>query len=133
MRWEQQEVDIEDGDTLPGLGRMRGVLRTVSPKDMPGVRFHEVAARSALNAVPGNSPMPFRWTINPYRGCTHACVYCLAGDTSVLMADGRSKALADVRVGDRIYGTEGRRDRHPRRSSRRRSSRTGQRQSRRSA
>ena len=106
MRWDGQEVDAEDGDALPGLGRMRGVLRTVSPKDMPGVRFHEVAARSALNAVPGNSPMPFRWTINPYRGCTHACVYCLSGDTSVLMADGRSKPLAGIHVGDRIYGTE---------------------------
>ena len=50
--------------------------------------------------------MPFRWTINPYRGCTHACVYCLSGDTSVLMADGRSKPLAGIHVGDRIYGTE---------------------------
>src|SRR5206468_1440482 len=47
----------------------------------PGVRFHEVAARSALNEVPASSAVPFRWTINPYRGCAHACVYCFARGT----------------------------------------------------
>jgi len=46
------------------------------------MRFHEVLARSALNHVPGSSKrMPFAWTINPYRGCQHACVYCLARPT----------------------------------------------------
>src|SRR4051812_47552300 len=50
--------------------------------------------------------MPFRWTINPYRGCSHACVYCLAGDTPVLMADGTQRAIRDLRPGDRIVGTE---------------------------
>lgn len=44
-------------------------------------RFHEVHARSALNRVPRASRMPFRWTVNPYRGCAHACVYCFARDT----------------------------------------------------
>jgi len=38
-------------------------------------RYQEVACRSALNAVKG---MPFKWTLNPYRGCTHACHYCFA-------------------------------------------------------
>src|SRR5215204_5210952 len=38
-------------------------------------RYQEVRCRSALNAVEG---MPFRWTLNPYRGCTHACHYCFA-------------------------------------------------------
>src|SRR6187402_1702239 len=38
-------------------------------------RYQEVTCRSALNAVKG---MPFRWTLNPYRGCTHACQYCFA-------------------------------------------------------
>jgi DNA repair photolyase len=64
-----------------------------------------VEARSVLNKVPKASRMPFRWTINPYRGCTHACTYCLSGETPVLMANGRPKPLAEVRPGDRVYGT----------------------------
>jgi hypothetical protein len=50
--------------------------------------------------------VPFRWTVNPYRGCTHACTYCLDGPTPVLMADGSTKPISDLKVGDRIYGTE---------------------------
>jgi len=42
------------------------------------VTFHEVLAKSALNKVPAGGPMPFTWTVNPYRGCSHACVYCFA-------------------------------------------------------
>ena len=43
--------------------------------------FHEVIAKSALNKVGKTSGMPFGWTINPYRGCSHACVYCFARKT----------------------------------------------------
>jgi DNA repair photolyase len=38
-------------------------------------RYQEITCRSALNPVKG---MPFAWTLNPYRGCTHACHYCFA-------------------------------------------------------
>lgn len=38
-------------------------------------RYQEIQCRSALNAADG---MPFRWTLNPYRGCTHGCHYCYA-------------------------------------------------------
>src|SRR5437660_8682361 len=38
-------------------------------------RYQEVSCRSALNPVKG---MPFNWTLNPYRGCTHGCHYCFA-------------------------------------------------------
>jgi hypothetical protein len=48
----------------------------------------------------------FRWSVNPYRGCLHACAYCMAGDTLILMTDGRTKPLAELRVGDEIYGTQ---------------------------
>jgi DNA repair photolyase len=47
----------------------------------------------------------FRWSLNPYRGCFHACSYCQSADTSILMANGRTSALADIRIGDEIYGT----------------------------
>jgi DNA repair photolyase len=53
-----------------------------------------------------NSPdIPFDQSINPYRGCEHGCVYCLSGDTRILMGDGGQKPLAEVAVGDEIYGT----------------------------
>jgi DNA repair photolyase len=45
------------------------------------IRFYEVQAKSALNRVPEVSQVPFRWTVNPYRGCTHACSYCFARPT----------------------------------------------------
>lgn len=63
---------------LPG---MRGLLRTVRSPEFAGITFHEVEARSALNKVPGGSSMPFDWTLNPYRGCSHACRYCFARNT----------------------------------------------------
>ncbi len=103
-----------DGDeqVLPGLS---GLVRSVRSPEFDGVTFHEIRARSVLNRVPGGS-LPFGWTVNPYRGCSHACTYCLAGDTEILMADGRTRQLADLTVGAEIYGTEslGRRRRYVR-------------------
>lgn len=70
-------------EALPGLAiadvaAVPGHLRTVRAPEFAGVVFHEVLAKSALNRVPGGSSMPFSWTVNPYRGCSHACVYCFA-------------------------------------------------------
>ena len=73
VRWDGLAIEAEDGAALPGMRRLAGLLRTVTSADFPGVRFHEVAARSVLNAVPPASRVGFRWTVNPYRGCTHAC------------------------------------------------------------
>jgi DNA repair photolyase len=80
-------------------------VRTFDNPEFRDITFYEVEAKSILNRVPAASRMPFEWTINVYRGCSHSCSYCLSGDTPILMADGRTKPLADVQVGDAIYGT----------------------------
>src|SRR5713226_3633497 len=47
----------------------------------------------------------FSWSVNPYRGCSQACIYCLAGHTCVLIGDVSTRAIRDLQVGDLIYGT----------------------------
>jgi DNA repair photolyase len=57
------------------------VERTFDTPGFRGITFYEVRARSIINRVPDASRVPFRWTINPYRGCSHACFYCFARNT----------------------------------------------------
>jgi DNA repair photolyase len=53
-----------------------------------------------------NSPdVGFSQSINPYRGCEHGCLYCAHGDTPILMGNGRTLPISELRVGDEIYGT----------------------------
>ncbi len=82
MRWDGQKIDARDG-ALPGLEprALPGLVRTVRTPDFAGVTFHEVLSRTALNRVPDASAVPFRWTVNPMRGCTHGCTYCFARGT----------------------------------------------------
>jgi DNA repair photolyase len=81
MRWDAQRLDFDEPQTLPGLPTVRGLLRSIEVPEFPGLTFHEVRAKSALNAVPKGSAMPFGHTINTFRGCSHACVYCFARGT----------------------------------------------------
>lgn len=81
MRWSGQELGVEEPSALPGLARLNNLVRSVQTPEFAGITFHEVLAKSALNRVPGQSAMPFGWTINPYRGCSHACTYCFARPT----------------------------------------------------
>ena len=104
MRWDQQRIAEDAKGRLPGYAE--SVVRTFDAPEALDIRFHEVRTKSALNRVPGGARLPFAWTVNPYRGCTHACTYCLAGATPVLMADGRRQPIARLRPGDRVYGTE---------------------------
>ena len=101
MRWDAQALrpahgaepsnTADTGNGAPGVAGGRGqspatdallplvgLVRSVTTPKFAGVTFHEVTAKSVLNKVVAGSRMPFEWTINPYRGCSHACVYCFA-------------------------------------------------------
>ena len=80
MRWAGQTLDAADEGALPGLGRA-GLVRSVQTPEFEGITFHEVLCKSALNKVQGDNSLPFTWTINPSRGCSHACRYCFARPT----------------------------------------------------
>jgi DNA repair photolyase len=105
VRWDNLSIEEEERARLPGY-RDDAVIRHFEAPDAIPTRFYEVRAKSILNRVPEASQMPFRWTINTFRGCTHSCVYCQSGETPVLMADGRHRPLHELDVGDAIYGTQ---------------------------
>jgi DNA repair photolyase len=77
LRWALAEN--EAGGTL--FGDERVAERHVGQGAYAGMEFLHVNARTIINTVPAESRMPFRHTINPYRGCSHACVYCFARPT----------------------------------------------------
>src|SRR3974377_2333288 len=77
LRWATAES--EDSDRLFPDAEVAG--RHVGTGAYAGMEFLHVNARTIINTVPPESLMPFRHTINPYRGCSHACVYCFARPT----------------------------------------------------
>ena len=77
VRWENLTTEEDERTRLPGYAQPAVVRHFDAPEALE-TRFYEVHAKSALNRVPEQSRMPFRWTINPYRGCTHACVLSTA-------------------------------------------------------
>ena len=80
MRWDNLTLSDESTqDALFGVGDV--MTRTFDTPEFRGMTFYEIRARSIINKVPGASRMPFSWTLNPYRGCSHACVYCFARRT----------------------------------------------------
>jgi len=80
VRWSNLETEVEERARLPGY-REDAIVRHFDAPEAVETRFYEVQAKSILNHVPEASQMPFRWTINPYRGCTHSCVFCFARPT----------------------------------------------------
>lgn len=120
MRWDGQAIDAERSDMLPGLESNSGFVRSVTTPEFAGVTFHEVLAKSALNRVAAIEGGTYGWTINPYRGCSHACVYCFARPTHTYLefdagADFDRQIVVKTNVADvlrRELGKPGW-DRHP--------------------
>jgi DNA repair photolyase len=77
LRWAL--ASTEEGGTL--FADEQAATRHVGQGAYAGLEFLQVNARTIINAVPAQSAMPFRFTINAYRGCSHACQYCFARPT----------------------------------------------------
>jgi DNA repair photolyase len=80
VRWDSQSVSADHDPRLPGFTEDVVVRRFDAPEALD-TRFHEVRTKSAINRVPTVSRVPFEWTVNPYRGCSHSCCYCFARPT----------------------------------------------------
>jgi DNA repair photolyase len=115
MRWDNLSAPPDAGSpgkaapvapplplALPGA-----IARTFDTPAFAGMTFYEVRAKSIINRVPAASRVPFEWTINPYRGCSHACTYCFARNTHTYLDldaghDFDSKVVVKVNAGELV-------------------------------
>lgn len=91
-RFERLHYDFADAEPDPDG----------EPAD-PRVQYLRDPARSII-ATNDSPDVGFDASINPYRGCEHACVYCLSPSTPVLLRDLSVRRLGEIRVGDRLLG-----------------------------
>ncbi|TDC59723.1 radical SAM protein [Actinomadura sp. GC306] len=111
MRWDHLRLDAGDAPGAPPpdapLIERRAVARTIDTPEFRGMTFYEVHAKTIVNKVPEASRVPFRWTVNPYRGCGHACTYCFARKTHEYLdldsgADFDSRIVVKVNAAERL-------------------------------
>jgi DNA repair photolyase len=118
VRWDNLSASAPElplGVTAPAapplpLALPGAVARTFDTPGFAGMTFYEVRAKSIINRVPAVSRVPFEWTINPYRGCSHACNYCFARNTHTYLDldaghDFDSKVIVKVNAGQ-LLGRE---------------------------
>ncbi|WP_327103994.1 Rv2578c family radical SAM protein [Nonomuraea glycinis] len=106
MRWDNLRLaDAGRDDPAVPLFARDAVTRTFDTPEFRGMTFYEIQARSIINRVPAASRVPFEYTINPYRGCGHRCVYCFARKTHQYLdldsgADFDSKIVVKVNAAE---------------------------------
>ena len=88
-----------------GWTSWHNLVRSVRTPEFAGITFHEVLAKSALNRIPKAAGLPFNWTVNPYRGCSHGCVYCFARHTHTYLDldagdDFDRQIIVKINIGD---------------------------------
>ncbi|HVB91980.1 MAG TPA: radical SAM protein [Acidimicrobiales bacterium] len=103
LRWTL--ADSEDAGAL--FPDERAATRHVGRGAYTGMEFLHVNARTIINTVPPESLMPFRHTVNAYRGCSHACTYCFARPTHEYLGlgigdDFGQKIVVKVNAVDRL-------------------------------
>lgn len=122
--WERHQADFDESERQEKLSKQRESesARQRVNKMRQNIALEEWKALSdaereeIINPVPGeggvfnkqdNESIEWaQWSWNPVTGCKHDCSYCLSGDTLILLADGRSVALKDLTVGEKIIGTK---------------------------
>ena len=106
MRWDNLRLtDHGQADPAVPLFARGAVTRTFDTPEFRGMTFYEIQARSIINRVPAASRVPFEYTINPYRGCGHRCVYCFARKTHEYL-DLNSGADFDSKIVVKINAAE---------------------------
>jgi DNA repair photolyase len=94
-RFETRRVEaVDDGWMMDAEDELPALATTVTAEH----------AKSIISR--NDSPdIPFEQSINPFRGCSHGCIYCICGDSQILLANGNTKALGDLKIDDEIIGT----------------------------
>lgn len=99
LRWRLIDDDGGQGELFDGVTAVPGT------RELAGLEFMHVRAKRVINRVPDGSRMPFRHTVNPYRGCSHACVYCFARPTHEYLNLDRGRDF-DTRIVVKVNAVE---------------------------
>jgi DNA repair photolyase len=100
---ENPKNRFERLELSPDLDELDFELQT-EERERPQTSYFKDTSKTFITY--NDSPdIGYNASVNPYRGCSHGCVYCLVGDTAILMANGTTKLLQDIQVNDEIYGT----------------------------
>ncbi|MCA1840448.1 MAG: radical SAM protein [Actinomycetota bacterium] len=104
MRWDNLLTDNNQMTAKLPLFADEAVVRSFKTPEFKGMTFYEVNAKSIINHVAGDR-FGFNWTINPYRGCSHSCVYCFARPTHTYL-DFNSGSDFDTKIVVKVNAVE---------------------------